>query len=65
MVQAYALECTRTHSGSEPGGQLFPIKMSFVLESRPCCLDLAEASQAVESWLRRSCGIDRTGVPGR
>lgn len=64
-AQSCTFECTCTHTQSNPSSQLFSIKMSFVSECRPCCLDLAETSQAVETWLLCSRGIDRTGVPRR
>lgn len=52
-----------THTQSNTNSQLFSIKMFFVLECQSSCL--AETSQAGETWLQCSPGIDSTGVPRR
>lgn len=40
------------HGPSNPSHQLFSVKMSFVSVSRRWCLDRAETTQSVETWLR-------------
>lgn len=59
-----AQSCTLNFTHT-PSSRLFSIKMSFVSECQACCLDLAELSHAVETWLFCRRGISSTGVPGR